>query len=140
MRRIIFSRFITVVKFGSVGIINTGIDLAVFTALTALGVSAVPAQVISYSCGVLNSYYMNRSWTFHKNKKAPGQAVRFAAVNLAALAATTVLLMILHAYTSFSLLVCKIAATVFSVGINYIGTRYWAFGNQHRSSQNTLRE
>lgn len=135
-----FTKLIPILKFGSVGIINTLIDLAVFTLLAALGVSAVPAQIISYSCGVLNSYYMNRRWTFHKERRSSGQAMRFVAVNLAALAVTTVLLMILHTYTPFSLLVCKLIATVFSVGMNYIGTRYWAFGSHPRSTQNTLQE
>lgn len=140
MQHNLITKLVPILKFGLVGIINTLIDLAVFTLLAALGVSAVPAQAISYSCGVLNSYYMNRRWTFHKEKRTPGQAFRFVAVNLAAMAMTTVLLLLLHTNTSLSLLECKLIATVVSVGMNYIGSRYWAFGSHHRSTQNTLQE
>ena len=46
------SELLPMIKFGSVGIINTLVDLAIFTLLTALGVTAVPAQVVSYAAGL----------------------------------------------------------------------------------------
>ncbi|MFC5652017.1 GtrA family protein [Paenibacillus solisilvae] len=140
MQRKFNFNLLPLLKFGSVGVINTLVDLAVFTLLSSFDVYAVLAQVISYSSGMMNSYYMNRSWTFRKEKRAPGQALRFTAVNLAALAVTTVLLLILHAYTPLSLFICKLIATLFSVGMNYIGSRYWAFANQSSSIQKTLQE
>jgi putative flippase GtrA len=140
MQPSMISKLLPMIKFGSVGIINTLVDLAIFTLLTALGVTALPAQVVSYSGGVVNSYYMNTRWTFHKETRTPGQALRYVAVNLATLAITTVLLLILHTYTPFALLECKLIATVVSVGMNYMGSRYWAFGSDHRSTRNTLQE
>ncbi|BBH20743.1 putative membrane protein YngA [Paenibacillus baekrokdamisoli] len=131
---------VPMLKFGSVGLINTVVDIAVFTLLTTLGVTAIVAQVISYSCGVLNSYYMNRSWTFQKKKQVRGQWLKFLVVNLISLAVITVLLSLLHEHTELPLFFCKLIATAFSVVLNYIGSRYWAFGSRANNKPNMLQE
>jgi len=54
-------------KFGSVGVLNTLLDLALYFVLTrwlGLGDKLTFAKGISYSVGVLNSYFLNRVWTF----------------------------------------------------------------------------
>jgi len=54
-------------KFGSVGVLNTLLDLALYFVLTrwlGLGGQRTIAKGISYSVGVLNSYFLNRVWTF----------------------------------------------------------------------------
>ncbi|WFR61453.1 GtrA family protein [Paenibacillus amylolyticus] len=57
-------RLVTLFKFGIVGVANTALDAVVFAILAAVGVPVLIAQVISYSCGVVNSYWLNGSWTF----------------------------------------------------------------------------
>ena len=51
-------------KFGSVGVLNTLLDVALYFVLTRwLGLGDKPtfAKGISYSVGVLNSYFLNLS-------------------------------------------------------------------------------
>lgn len=53
-------------KFGAVGVANTALDVALFSFLTlATGISAVAANVMSYSAGIGLSFVLNRAWTFH---------------------------------------------------------------------------
>jgi putative flippase GtrA len=56
------------VKFGIVGVINTGVDLGLYFILTHwipfFADQQVLAKGISYSAGILNSFLWNRSWTF----------------------------------------------------------------------------
>jgi len=57
------------VKFNIVGILNTVVDFLVYTALTELlHLVYIPAKIISYTCGVVNSYIFNTSWTFKKER------------------------------------------------------------------------
>lgn len=52
-------------RFGMVGIANTGLDVATFWVLAgALGMPILIANTLSYSAGVLNSFVLNRLWTF----------------------------------------------------------------------------
>jgi len=75
-------------KFITVGVINTLVDLGVFFLLlqtTELAGNPVLAKAISYACGILNSFFWNRAWTFRSRIAiAPGLAL-FVFANLGAL-------------------------------------------------------
>ncbi len=80
---------VQVLKFLAVGVLNTGVDAILYLALTRwLGLAALPALAkgVSYSAGVVNSFYWNRTWTFRaSNAGNLGTFVAFALANLAAL-------------------------------------------------------
>ena len=77
-------------KFLSVGAANTLLDAALYFALTrwfGLGGMATLAKGISYSVGILNSYYWNKIWTFKLESPSNGRVfVGFALANLFSLA------------------------------------------------------
>jgi putative flippase GtrA len=77
------------VKFLSVGILNTALDVSLYFVLTRwIGILAawrVVTKGISYGFGVLNSFYWNRSWTFQSEARAASTLAPFVLVNLAAL-------------------------------------------------------
>ena len=68
------------VKFAIVGVLNTLVDFAVFQALNLLLGWVYVAQVIGYSCGIINSYLWNSNWTFREQRTRsvgrPSQAQR----------------------------------------------------------------
>ena len=79
-------------KFGAVGIANTALDIALFSALTlAAHFPAVGANVISYSAGIGLSFAVNRAWTFrdHNQGRAWIQLTLFVVGNLTGLALST---------------------------------------------------
>jgi putative flippase GtrA len=115
-------------KFGIVGILNTGIDFGVFTILTYAGIPYVIAQCFSYGCGVLNSYILNRSWTFQRKERANQREFeKFAFVNIIILAMTSGLLAILFQHAGWPMLISKCCTTAIGVVVNFIGTRLWVF-------------
>ena len=78
------------VKFGAVGLLNTAIDLSLYFLLTHwIGLGAVLAKGISYSAGVLNSFYWNKTWTFRSKISTRTTLVPFILVNLTGLAINT---------------------------------------------------
>ncbi len=67
--------FVKFIKFNIVGVMNTALDLGIFALLTWIGVGEGLAKTVSYSCGVLNSYFWNSRWTFkQEHKKSPGSS------------------------------------------------------------------
>ena len=57
------------VKFALVGVVNTAVDVGLFWVLQAvLGVPYLIANVISYSAGTLNSFVLNKVWTFAETR------------------------------------------------------------------------
>ena len=78
------------VKFGTVGLRNTALDLGLYFLLTRwVGLAAVFAKSISYGVGILNSFYWNRSWTFRSKASARSTLLPFILINLVGLAINT---------------------------------------------------
>lgn len=131
------------IKFMCVGAVNFGVDLGIFTLLhTVIGIGAVPANIVSYSCGIINSYILNRYWTFKIKLRffseytlKSGSKVRFLSVpfmkfifvNLISLGVNTLTVHILVNLYSLDPTLSKIAATVFSFVVNFAGSKLLVF-------------
>ncbi|QZN73997.1 GtrA family protein [Paenibacillus sp. DR312] len=123
-------RLVTLFKFGIVGIANTAVDAVVFAILAVVGVPVLIAQVISYSCGVANSYWLNGRWTFRnaaRGGNARAKLIRFLTTNLIVLPLSALILMTLHDMLGWSLVMSKILATLMGMVLNYMASRYWVF-------------
>lgn len=122
------NKWISFIKFALVGVLNTLIDFVVYALLTTIGVNYILAQWISYSAGILNSYVMNRKWTFErKEKSSKREVISFVIVNLITLSLTSFLLTVLYNKWGVALLLSKLLITIVSVGINFIGTKLFVF-------------
>ncbi|BCP53933.1 putative membrane protein YngA [Kaistia sp. 32K] len=114
----------TLLRFAAVGVVTTLLDIAVFTGLTAAGAPPAPANLVSYSCGIVVSYTLNRSWTFEVGH-SPMQALKFGASTLTGLLISTVLV------AALATLMPAPFAKVLSVPVvfcwNYFTARLWVF-------------
>ena len=120
---------IRVIRFGMVGVINTLIDLVLFSLLVhGAAIAVVPANILSYGTGILNSFLLNRAWTF--NDRSRGRALfrslaLFIGINLLGLAFSTLLVAL------FSQVASPVLAKAMSVPLvfvwNYLASRHLAF-------------
>jgi putative flippase GtrA len=115
------------VKFALVGLLNTGVDVAIFFLLTRIGTPYVAAQAVSYSCGAANSYLLNKVWTFRSSGLSYAEVVRFTAVNLASLGISIAVLSLLHETAGVTLAAAKAGATVCALAANFLGNKLWVF-------------
>ncbi|GAC1467230.1 MAG: GtrA family protein [Desulfuromonadaceae bacterium] len=115
------------VKFALVGLLNTGVDVAIFFLLTRIGIPYVAAQVVSYSCGAANSYLLNKVWTFRSSGLSYAEIVRFTTVNLVSLGVSVVVLTLLHGSAGLDLAAAKGGATVSALAVNFLGNKLWVF-------------
>jgi putative flippase GtrA len=115
------------IKFALVGMLNTGVDVAIFFMLTWLGIPYVAAQVVSYSCGAANSYLLNKVWTFRSCGLSYAEIVRFVVVNLTSLGISVVFLTLLHDKAELGLAAAKGGATVCALAANFLGNKLWVF-------------
>lgn len=121
------------IKFNAVGLINTAVDFAVYELLILLGLHYVPAQILSYICGMANSYLLNSRWTFRDKNDSTGRIAAFIAVNLVALGVSIgVQTLVLH-LISPSETVAKLISLPFSLGVNFIGNRLFIFNKKDQS-------
>lgn len=115
--------------FTLVGVANTAIHLAAFVALIhVFGAPILAASAIGYCAGVLNSYVMNRIWTFRvKGKANIGEISRFLAVNLVSLGLNLAALTYFANCVGLQPEVAQILAIAISLVANFVGNRWWTF-------------
>ena len=129
MKKTVIDEFFKLVRFGITGVMNTAVDFAVFMLLSYAGVYTYPAQVVSYSCGMLNSYIVNRSWTFKSNGRFwSKQLIRFVISNFLQMLLSLVLLWIFISKVGMLKIVAKLCSTVIILLIGFSINRIWVFG------------
>ena len=89
---------------------------------------AAVANVIAYLAGMVNSFLLNRSWTFRATTgNALPQALRFTAVSLFSLTMGTIVTFALVDVLGLPSLAVWIPLTAVVVVVNYLGCKHWAF-------------
>jgi putative flippase GtrA len=115
-------------RFATVGLLTTALDFGLFSALArGLGVPPVPSNLVSYSCGIVTSFVLNRHWTFSTRGRGgiERHALRFLLSNLAGLALSTLLVGLLaHMLPP---LVAKLISVPIVFVWNYLASRFWVF-------------
>lgn len=134
-----------IIRFCLVGALNTAIDFTVFAILTAWGVSLFPAHAFAYACGIVNSFILNRRWTFQIGRpdvegqgwerEMVKQLSKFIFINLASLGLTYGLLVWFHLHWGWPLLLSRILAAAVSFLLNFAGSRLWVFRKTHLKSE-----
>lgn len=138
-------------KFLVVGAINFLVDFGVLTLLNVvIGVPVAPANVVSYTCGVVNSFVINRYWTFKiKHKFVSIHFAKFVFVNLISLGVNTLAVWVLVGLYDFNEglfgienLYAKLIATVFSFTVNFAGNKLLVFreDTQSRKTDEALKQ
>lgn len=132
--QMLYDRYKSLPRFAIVGCINTGVDFAVFFLLNLVGVNYLICQVVAYVTGLINSFIMNKLWSF-ENKISElstfTQFIKFICVNLCSLAVSLIALQILNSYQGLSVFSSKVVVTVFLTQfINYFGYRFWVFNRK----------
>ncbi|MBD7912158.1 MULTISPECIES: GtrA family protein [Clostridium] len=118
-------------KFSLVGITNTLIDFLVFIVSNELlGVNYILSQVLGYSFGVINSFILNKKWTFddqRSSKKTVHELVQFTVVNLVSLIITMVAMKLLVTNLNLNLYISKVLVTCIAQVTNFCGYKLWVF-------------
>ena len=134
-------------RFGVVGAINTVVDLAVLNLLIALthtgraGVMFALYKTVAFVCAVLNSYLMNRSWTFErasdKHQALEGAQFLLIAIIGAVVNVGSAWYVVTYAHPIAGLekwwpSVAALVGTAFSLGFNFVGYKFWVFSTKIR--------
>ncbi|MGO4111318.1 GtrA family protein [Paenibacillus sp. YAF4_2] len=122
------------VVFNIIGLLNTLVDFIVYSLLVWAGLYVLPAQAISYTAGMVNSYTLNSLLTFKGDKSRASEsnfdrrrAVRFIILNAAVLGVSMLLLYEFTEVMKIGPLLGKLLATGVTVILNFAGSKWWVF-------------
>ena len=115
-------------KFLFVGVLNTAVQFSAFLLLYGFGhMHYLLASGVGYGLGMLNSYLLNRHWTFGSANVALPEILRFTVVNLIALALNLALMYCLVTNDWLQPRSAQLVAIGASIAVNFALNRAWTF-------------
>jgi glycosyltransferase involved in cell wall biosynthesis len=123
------------VKFMTVGVINTLVDFIAYFALTRgtyfFMDHITAARLLSILTGTVSSYVLNRAWTFEvKGKLNIMEILRFYSVTLSSLVLSLVVMWFLNDILGIYDLIAFGASTIFTFAVNFTFSRSWVFSKK----------
>jgi putative flippase GtrA len=123
-------------RFVVVGVANFVVSFAAFYASyqflpldESSGRGAV-ANVLAYAAGIVNSFVLNRLWTFRAEGHVVTHAFKFVALNAATLVASTALVLVLVDWAGWPALAVWLPLTLAILTAHYLGMKHWAFAER----------
>jgi putative flippase GtrA len=116
------------VKFGIVGVANTLLTFAVYTLLLkGFGVWYLAASAIGFVVGTINSFLLNRRWTFRGHICDALTPVRWGIVQCAGLGVNEGLLYVFVHEAQLDKLLAQAFATAVVTVSTFFANRTWTF-------------
>lgn len=126
-------------RFGITGLINTIIDFGIFNFL--LYISGVHSSIyigliniLSVTIAAINSFFLNRNWTFDNTEKRPLQIPRFFLATAAGMLLNSLIVTVAASLASaiplpYYLVInlAKVLASILSATWNFFSYKYWVF-------------
>lgn len=121
-------RYQQVIKFGLVGLANTGFTFAlIFILEKVMGFNYLIVNPISYLLPTLSSFYLNKKWTFKSEGKVKKEGALFFIVIGIAWSIQYCLLYILVEKLKFDPFVSQAIGMVMFTGMNFLGQKFVTF-------------
>jgi len=114
-------------RFAAVGGLNTLLSWMLYVLLEAGGVPYLLASALAFAAGAVDSYVLNRRWTFRSRARRSSEVARFAVVQAVGLATDVLLLEALVRDAGIALLVAQALVFPVASAVTFILSRQWAF-------------
>jgi putative flippase GtrA len=115
-------------RFAVVGGSNTLLSWCVYAVLERLGMHYLLASGLAFALGALNSYALNRRWTFRSRERRLPEALRFGVVQCVGLAVDVCLLYALVHGVGIHHLIAQALVFPAASTLTFLLSRHWAFG------------
>lgn len=117
----LYQKFRNLLLYGLIGSSSALLDFLIFTLLTEVfGVYYLVANCISVTCGLTNSFILNRKYNFKVTDKTLKRAIMFFVVGYCGLALNSTLLYVFVNYVHLATPISKLCAMAIEVLLQFI--------------------
>jgi putative flippase GtrA len=123
-------------RFLVVGCLNFVVSFAAFylayehLPLDDTGGRGAVANVLAYCAGLVNSFVLNRLWTFRAQGSVGVHAAKFGLLNAATLVGSTLVVLLLVDRAGLPALAVWLPLTLAILAAHYLGMKHWAFAER----------
>lgn len=127
--------FFQITKFCIVGTINASVDFFVYLSLTRLfefwQARLTLATIAAFIVANLNSYVMNKNWTFkNRDKEHLQQYSKFLLIGSIGLLINAILFSLFTHYCQIYDIYSKVIVAIIILFWNYFTNKYWTFNKK----------
>jgi putative flippase GtrA len=116
------------IKYGAVGVVNTLLTLAVIFVLTKIfSVDYIAANAAGYVLGFINSFILNKLWTFRSKGSLGKESLLFAAVFAVTYTIQLGFLIVLKETLHINEDIAQLVSMVFYTCIGFAGNKLITF-------------
>lgn len=117
----LYNKFRHLILYGLIGSSSALLDFLIFTLLTEVfGVYYLVANCISVTCGLTNSFILNRKYNFKVTDKTLKRAIMFFVVGYCGLALNSTLLYVFINYVHLATPISKLCAMAIEVLLQFV--------------------
>jgi putative flippase GtrA len=114
-------------RFAAVGSGNTLLSWSAYAVLARAGLAYAVASAIAFVLGALNSYALNRRWTFRSRGRCAPELLRFSVVQAVGLVLDVSLLWLLTHDARVHHLLAQALVFPAASAVTFVLSRRWAF-------------
>jgi len=119
---------VQIVRFLSVGLVNTGIGLScIWAAMYFLGLNEIVSNLIGYAVGLLVSFTLNRTWTFAHAGPWAGSLSRWLLLFVVAYSGNLATVTALYRLAGMNAYLAQAFGIMVYTAISFVGSRYYVF-------------
>jgi len=132
-RNKILSEIFTMIRYGAVGLVNTGVTALVIFLLKLTGIHYAYYTLAGYAVGIAVSFTLNRKFTFRSKGNTGKQVLKFLLVTGSLLGLTQLLQYLLIDIAGINETVGVILGMVFYTGTGYVLNRIFVFRKEEQN-------
>jgi putative flippase GtrA len=120
-----------VFRFSLTGLLSTLINFIIYILVYSIFESLIVASIFGYSVGLINTYFMGRSWVFNVARKVYfNEILIFLAIYIAGGMGMTAIIYFSDLYFLFDYRVSWCLGAIYAVVNNFIGSKFFVFKNK----------
>lgn len=130
-------KFKPLIKYATVGIIGTAIDIgSLYLFVEYAGIPVIPASVLSFLLAVVNNFVLNKAWTFqNKSKNYRKLFIKFLIVSIVGLLLTVFCMYLFVNIAHIWYIFAKALTSLIVLSWNFLGNKFWTFNIHQRENQ-----
>lgn len=125
----LYSKYRNFILYCCIGIINTGVDLGIFTLLCWTGLHYLVSNIISYHGGIICSFLLNRRFNFKVKDKPMQRFLSFYGISLIAVIASEGILYMFVSILGLPSVVAKLISMVIIAICQFLFVKRITFKN-----------
>jgi putative flippase GtrA len=111
-----------------VGLVNTVVTLGViFVCMKLFKINYIYSNAIGYIAGVINSYVLNRLWTFNSSNSVVKEFIRFILVFIICYGVQLVVLLLMTELLDLQVELSQVIAIFVYTLINFLANKYFVY-------------